>query len=364
MLSVANMLYAPSYVSFEYALSFYSLIPERVYEITSATMRMKKEFHTSIGRFTYKPVPLQAYALGIDWIYDNTHGGKLIATAEKALCDKIKSDRGIGRLSQAKLEAYLAYDLRIDMELLYDLNTELISVIAIAYKSSNLQNLAKLITKRKKVPNIHPAIAKMLEKHDLSAADKTYEALREILQEIVLLGLSRARFFDTALFYGGTALRILHGLDRFSEDLDFSLIAPDENFDLTVYEDAVIEALHSFGFEVTIQMKNSDSTIKSAFLKGNTSQHLLNIEAPDNIVKTFGQGRLVKIKFEVDTQPPLDFESEKKTLLVPSPFTINTMTLASLFAGKMHAILCKNWSARPKGRDWYDLVWYISHGCA
>ena len=208
---------------------------------------------------------------------------------------------------------------------------------------------------------MHPAIAKMLEKYDLSTADKTYEALREILQEIVLLGLSRAGFFDHALFYGGTALRILHGLDRFSEDLDFSLIAPDESFDLSVYEDAVIEALHSFGFEVTIQMKNTESNIKSAFLKGNTSQHLLNIEAPDDIVKTFGQGRLVKIKFEVDTQPPLDFESEKKTLLVPSPFTINTMTLPSLFAGKMHAILCRNWSTRPKGRDWYDLVWYIAH---
>jgi len=211
------------------------------------------------------------------------------------------------------------------------------------------------------VPNMHPAIAKMLEKYDLSTADKTYEALREILQEIVLLGLSRAGFFDHALFYGGTALRILHGLDRFSEDLDFSLIAPNENFDLSVYADAVIEALHSFGFEVTIQMKNTESNIKSAFLKGNTSQHLLNIEAPDDIVKTFGQGRLVKIKFEVDTQPPLDFESEKKTLLVPSPFTINTMTLPSLFAGKMHAILCRNWSTRPKGRDWYDLVWYIAH---
>ncbi len=211
------------------------------------------------------------------------------------------------------------------------------------------------------MPNMHPAIAKMLEKYDLSTADKTYEALREILQEIVLLGLSRAGFFDHALFYGGTALRILHGLDRFSEDLDFSLIAPNENFDLSVYADAVIEALHSFGFEVTIQMKNTESNIKSAFLKGNTSQHLLNIEAPDDIVKTFGQGRLVKIKFEVDTQPPLDFESEKKTLLVPSPFTINTMTLPSLFAGKMHAILCRNWSTRPKGRDWYDLVWYIAH---
>ncbi len=212
------------------------------------------------------------------------------------------------------------------------------------------------------MPNAHPAIGKMLEKYDLSTADKTYEALREILQEIVLLGLSRAGFFDHALFYGGTALRILHGLDRFSEDLDFSLIAPDVNFDLSVYEDVVIEALHSFGFEVTIQLKNSDSTIKSAFLKGNTSQHLLNIEAPADIVKAFGQGRLVKIKFEVDTQPPLDFESEKKTLLVPSPFILNTMTLPSLFAGKMHAILCRNWSSRPKGRDWYDLVWYISHG--
>ena len=213
------------------------------------------------------------------------------------------------------------------------------------------------------MPNMHPAIAKMLEKYDLSTADKTYEALREILQEIVLLGLSRAGFFDHALFYGGTALRILHGLDRFSEDLDFSLIAPDENFDLSVYEDAVIESLHSFGFEVTIQMKNTESNIKSAFLKGNTSQHLLNIEAPDDIVKTFGQGRLIKIKLEVDTQPPLDFESEIKTLLVPSPFAIKTMTLSSLFAGKMHAILCRNWSTRPKGRDWYDLVWYIAHEC-
>ncbi|MEA3417966.1 MAG: nucleotidyl transferase AbiEii/AbiGii toxin family protein [Campylobacterota bacterium] len=212
------------------------------------------------------------------------------------------------------------------------------------------------------MPDIHPAIAKMLEKYDLSSAEKTYESLREILQEIVLLGLYRAGFFDHALFYGGTALRILYGLDRFSEDLDFSLIEPNDVFDLSVYEDAVIEALHSFGFEVTIQLINRDGTIRSAFLKGNTSQHLINIEAPEDIVRKFGQGRLVKIKFEVDTHPPLDFTSEKKTLLVPSPFTLNTMTLPSLFAGKIHAILCRDWSSRPKGRDWYDLVWYVSHG--
>ena len=212
------------------------------------------------------------------------------------------------------------------------------------------------------MPDTHPAIRKMLEKYDLSTPERTYEALREILQEIVLLGLSRGGFFDHALFYGGTALRILYGLDRFSEDLDFSLIEPDPNFDLSVYEDIVIETLHSFGFDVSIQVKHNNSTIKSAFLKGNTSQHLLNISAPQDIVEQFGQGRLVKIKFEVDTEPPLDFRSEKKTLLVPSPFMINTMTLPSLFAGKMHAILCRNWTSRPKGRDWYDLVWYIANG--
>jgi predicted transcriptional regulator of viral defense system len=149
MISLANTLYAPSYVSFDYALSYYGLIPERVYEITSATMRMKKEFDTPLGRFTYKPVPLQAYALGIDWLYDDINGGKLIATSEKALCDKIRSDRGIGRMSQQKLRDYLEFDLRIDMDLLYALDAELILRIATAYRSSNLKNLSKLISKRK-----------------------------------------------------------------------------------------------------------------------------------------------------------------------------------------------------------------------
>jgi len=149
MISIANILYAPSYVSFDYALSYYGLIPERVYEITSATMRMKKEFNTPLGRFTYKPVPLQAYALGVDWIYDDINGGKLIATLEKALCDKIRFDKGLGRLSQNNLAIYLEFDLRIDMDQLYTLDAELILVIATAYKSSNLQNLSKLINKRK-----------------------------------------------------------------------------------------------------------------------------------------------------------------------------------------------------------------------
>ena len=209
---------------------------------------------------------------------------------------------------------------------------------------------------------LHPAIGKMLEKHDLSTADKTYEALREILQEIVLLGLYRAGFFNEAVFYGGTALRILYGLDRFSEDLDFSLLEENEGFDLGAYKKGIMETLQSFGFEVDLQLKNQVGAIKSAFLKGNTAQHLLNIKAPDDIIAKYGQGRLVKIKLEVDTHPPLAFQSEKKTQLLPAPYTIHSMKLPSLFAGKLHAILCRNWSSRPKGRDWYDLVWYVANG--
>lgn len=149
LITAANMLYTPSYVSYEYALSYYALIPERVYEVTSATLHSKKSFNTPIGRFTYKPVPLQAYSLGIDWLYDSNNGGKLIATAEKALCDKIRAERGIGKLSQEKISEYLMHDLRIDWEEVVALDAALISQIAQAYRSSNLTNLAKLITKRK-----------------------------------------------------------------------------------------------------------------------------------------------------------------------------------------------------------------------
>ena len=209
-----------------------------------------------------------------------------------------------------------------------------------------------LSLKEKKVANTNPAILKMLERYDLSSEESAYDALREILQEIVLLGLADAGFFDKAVFYGGTALRILYKLPSFSEDLDFSLKEKDMDFDLSKYESSVVEMLASFGFEVDVVTKSKDSSVQSAFLKGNTLKHLIEINAPKN--------KLVKIKFEVDTNPPLEFNSEKKLLLVPRPFMVNSMTPSSLFAGKMHAILCRKWANRPKGRDWYDLVWYIS----
>ncbi len=210
----------------------------------------------------------------------------------------------------------------------------------------------------------HLALMKMLERYDLSNPNSSYDALREILQEMVLLGLYDAGFFKYAAFYGGTALRLLHNLPRFSEDLDFSLLKADLEFDLKPYEDAIISSLKSFGFDVTMEIKekNSSSATVSAFVKGNTIEHLININAPKDVTNRIHKDKSVKIKLEVDTNPPLQFETASTIRLTPRPFSINAFTLPSLYAGKIHAILCRAWSSRPKGRDWYDLLWYIANG--
>ena len=148
---LANRLYAPSYVSFEYALSYYGVIPERVYEVTSATLHAKKLFETPLGRFSYRPIPLDVYALGVDWLYDEQDGGKFVATPEKALCDKIRADRGLGRLNQEKMKDYLLYDLRIEWEALMTLDVRLVEAIAHKYKSYNLKNLSSFLKKERNV---------------------------------------------------------------------------------------------------------------------------------------------------------------------------------------------------------------------
>lgn len=209
--------------------------------------------------------------------------------------------------------------------------------------------------------NAHPHIMAMIQKYDL-IKDDPYEALREILQEIILYALSDAGFFNHAVFYGGTALRILYGLPRFSEDLDFSLLKPNASFDLSKYEKAILDTLKTYGFEAQIETKiKDDSAVQSAFIKGNTIKHLLAINAPEDIVNSFNAGKLLKIKFEVDTEPPINFEEEQKLHLTPMPFMIRSMKPSSLFAGKLHAVLCRGWKSRPKGRDWYDMVWYVQN---
>ena len=176
-------------------------------------------------------------------------------------------------------------------------------------------------------------------------------ALREVMQEIALAGLQRGGFFDKAAFYGGTCLRIFHGLPRFSEDLDFSLLAPDRGFSLEPYFDAMRSEFAAFGFEVdiTAHAKSVDSVVVSAFVKQGTSIHDVQVR---------GQ-RILKIKFEVDTDPPPGFATEERLLVQPYSFYAKCYALPDLHAGKLHALLFRKWKNRVKGRDWFDFEWYI-----
>ena len=210
---------------------------------------------------------------------------------------------------------------------------------------------------------MNPAIARMLEKYEPKSLDDTTRALREIIQEVALLGLWRAKFFEHAAFYGGTALRILYGLDRFSEDLDFSLLEPSKDFDLAKYTAALEVELRSFGFKITVEKvdKAVETAVQSAFLKGNTRNELLVIETGEDLVGSIPANQTLKVKLEVDTDPPLRFSTQPKYLLNPTSFAVRTYTLPDLFAGKMHALLCRKWKNRVKGRDWYDFVWYLAN---
>lgn len=206
---------------------------------------------------------------------------------------------------------------------------------------------------------MNDAIKIMLDKYNAQNTQEYAQALREIIQEIALVGLWRSKFFEEAAFYGGTALRIFYGLDRFSEDLDFSLLKANPNFSLETYNQGVKAELVSFGFDVTVEkkVKVMDSNVESAFIKANTTQELLKIGIPSS--SRLHPQSVMKIKFEVDTDPPLGFKIESKILNNPIPVGIKTYVPSDLFAGKMHAMLFRLWGDRVKGRDWYDFVWYI-----
>lgn len=207
-------------------------------------------------------------------------------------------------------------------------------------------------------------IEQMLDNYEITNEADLINGLKEVFQEIALLGLYQGGFFEKAAFYGGTALRILHGLPRFSEDLDFTLLEKNEDFNLEQYFSSIVDEFEALGITIDITQKikkDFKSDIASAFLKNGTSIHTLNIQANDigSILDGVHSGKKLKIKFEVDTNPPLKFQTESKTLLLPKTFNIITMTLPNLYAGKMHAVLCRKWASRVKGRDWYDFEWYV-----
>jgi predicted nucleotidyltransferase component of viral defense system len=210
---------------------------------------------------------------------------------------------------------------------------------------------------------MNDAVMRMLARYERRKVEDDVKALREILQEIALLGLWRSRFFEKAAFYGETALRILYGLDRFSEDLDFSLLKPAADFDLSRYCSALEKEIQAFGFDVSVtgKSKSVQSAIQSAFLKADTLKHLLVINTSEKLTASIPRGQVLKIKIEVDTDPPPEFDTETRFLLQPIPFSVRAFSLPDMFAGKMHAVLCRGWKGRVKGRDWHDLVWYVAN---
>ncbi len=194
----------------------------------------------------------------------------------------------------------------------------------------------------------------MLSSYAAATPRARQNAVFEVSQQIILAGLCHGGFFDQAAFYGGTCLRIFHGLDRFSEDMDFSLLVPSERFDFTNYFQPIIDAFALVGRKIEIRRKEKKTfgRVESAFLKDTTDVYDLSFQTE----------RSIKIKIEVDTEPPLGFRTEQKLLLQPQSSLVRCYALPDLFAGKMHALLHRRWKNRVKGRDWYDFEWYVRRG--
>ncbi len=186
-------------------------------------------------------------------------------------------------------------------------------------------------------------------------------ALAETIQSIALLGLSRGGFFSDAAFYGGTALRLLYHLDRFSEDLDFSLMLPDAAFRFDTFLTPLRNEMEAFGFAVDIQehRKKQASPIASAFIKANTRIHLLKANFPGAVTNRIHRNAVCKVKLEVDIDPPPYADFEVAYIDEPVPFSLRAYSGPALFAGKMDAVLSRGWLNRVKGRDWFDFAFLV-----
>lgn len=206
-------------------------------------------------------------------------------------------------------------------------------------------------------------IQSMLNQYNPQTAEEYRNALKEIVQEIALYGMNKSGFFQEGAFYGGTALRIFYGLQRFSEDMDFSLMYPNTSFSLSKYLPAIAEELSAVGLKMQVEQKNKTkaSDIQSAFIKGGTLIQMIRIQQTDSsLLPGIHKQEQLRIKVEVDTNPPAGAGFELQYALRPVPYAVRLYDKPSLFAGKIHAVLCRNWAHRIKGRDLYDYIWYLS----
>ena len=207
--------------------------------------------------------------------------------------------------------------------------------------------------------NHHP-LNSLLQSQPARNTGELRRSLREAIQKICLLGLWRGAVFEHAAFYGGTALRMLHGLDRWSEDLDFSLLEEKPDFRLEAWLNFVRQELEAWGISAEVDLSGKKaSQIESAFIKANTLKTLITLDIPPSELVRLHRDEVSSVKFELDPHPPCGFASQNLFLLEPIPFSVRVMSLPDLFAGKMHAVLARGWASRVKGRDWYDLIWFV-----
>jgi len=195
-------------------------------------------------------------------------------------------------------------------------------------------------------------IQERLLTYQCQSVQEEENALREITQEVALAALSRTDFFKLAAFQGGTCLRIFYHLNRFSEDLDFILKKPDTSFNLDTYLKDLSLEFEAYGYQIEIvDRSRANNMVKKAFLKDNSLGKLLQL----NHIQMNASTRKIRIKIEVDTNPPEGSIFENKFLDFPFVFSAAIQDQPSLFAGKIHALLCREYT---KGRDWYDFIWY------
>ena len=348
---LANMIYGPSYISFEYALAYYGLIPERVEEIASATTGKSKLFTTPAGRFSYMHVSTSYYSFGFGQKLLGDERTFLIADPEKAVADRVIREKG--GFSLRGMKEFLFDNLRIDAagfpESRQKRTRRGIAAVRQTFSWAAAHGQGWSIVKT--------PLDNLLSRYTLTTTEESLQALREITQEIALLGLWRGKFFEHAAFYGGSALRIVDGLPRYSEDLDFSLLVPNPGFKVQSYFAYVEKELRAFGFDVSIVQRpqNKGSAIDGAFVKMNTREGFLTLGVPRLLVDRLSREQVLKIKFEIDIDPPGDFRTEMKYLYMPQAFSVRLFDLPSQFAGKLHAAIARKWKTRVKGRDWFDL---------
>lgn len=197
-------------------------------------------------------------------------------------------------------------------------------------------------------------IQQRLNSYDLSSKEAELNAVKEILQEIALCALARTDFFKIAAFMGGTCLRILHKLPRFSEDLDFSLISPDSQFRWSPLLERLSLEFETYNLHLeTKDRSEANSTVKKAFLKEDSFGKILQLSYQRNTSNI----QKIVIKLEIDTNPPAFAECESLLVRFPFPFSVRAHDLPSLCAGKCLAVLCREYN---KGRDWFDFLWYVA----